>query len=184
MPTEVQVMGYLTKPYSRVLIPDPSGGYFAEIPELPGCFSEGRTAEEALKNIEEGMAGWIESALEAAEAIPEPYATRGFSGHIALRLPKSLHREASRRAAADGTSLNQYLVSAIASRLGADDLADRVAERLAPRLLVATQIQMGVAVTTSSQPEPKIIPISEIGEGDTAQYQNLGRELTRRPSHA
>jgi hypothetical protein len=32
----------------------------------------------------------------------------------------------------EGVSLNQYLVTAIAARLGADDLAERVADRLSP----------------------------------------------------
>ena len=184
MATEPEVKEYLAKPYSRVLLPDPAGGYFAEVPELSGCFSEGPSPGEAVANLEEAMAGWFESALEASETIPEPFATRGFSGHVALRLPKSLHKEAIRRAAAEGTSLNQYLVSAIASRLGADDLADRLADRLAPRLRFVAQ--MGVAVSTTSQPEPKTISaIGQLEEGDTAQYEHVGSQLARRErSHA
>jgi len=128
--TTDEVRGYLSKPYSRVLLPDPSGGYFAQILEFPGCFSQGETADEAIANLEEAMAGWIEAALELGQSIPPPEASYGHSGHVALRLPKSLHREAARRAKLEGTSLNQFLTTAIAARLGAADFADRLVNRL------------------------------------------------------
>jgi predicted RNase H-like HicB family nuclease len=126
-----QVAKYLSEPYSRVLVPDPSGGYFAEVLELPGCFSEGDTPEEAIKNVEEAMEGWIAAALDAGQPIPSPAATRGYSGHIALRMPKSLHREAVRRAELDGVSLNQYLVTAIEAHVAGQGMADEIAAKFA-----------------------------------------------------
>ncbi len=40
-----------------VLIEDPEeGGYTVEVPELPGCFTEGDTPEEALLNAREAIA--------------------------------------------------------------------------------------------------------------------------------
>ncbi|MDI6744147.1 MAG: type II toxin-antitoxin system HicB family antitoxin [Thermodesulfovibrionales bacterium] len=39
---------------------DQSGYYVAEVPALPGCLSQGKTYEEALKNIKEAIEGWIE----------------------------------------------------------------------------------------------------------------------------
>ena len=38
------------------------GGYLATVPDLPGCMSDGGTPEEALKNVQEAIASWIESA--------------------------------------------------------------------------------------------------------------------------
>ena len=35
--------------------------YFVTVPSLPGCISQGETWEEALKNIEEAIAGYIET---------------------------------------------------------------------------------------------------------------------------
>lgn len=128
--TNVSVDEYLTMPYSRVLVPQPDGGFFAEVLEFPGCYAEGETADEALSNLNEAMEGWIEAARGMGQ-IPPPFALQGYSGKIVLRLPKSQHRDAARRARMEGVSLNQYLVTAIAARLGADDLADRVADRLA-----------------------------------------------------
>jgi predicted RNase H-like HicB family nuclease len=43
-----------------VIEKDESGYYVAEIPALPGCFSQGKTREEALTNIREAIEGWFE----------------------------------------------------------------------------------------------------------------------------
>ena len=34
----------------------PEGGYWAEVPAFPGCFSEGETKKEILANIREAVA--------------------------------------------------------------------------------------------------------------------------------
>ncbi|MCX5885089.1 MAG: type II toxin-antitoxin system HicB family antitoxin [Proteobacteria bacterium] len=39
---------------------DESGYYVAEVPALPGCFSQGKTYEEAIANIKEAIEGWLE----------------------------------------------------------------------------------------------------------------------------
>jgi predicted RNase H-like HicB family nuclease len=48
------------------------GGYLATVPDLPGCLSDGETPEEALKNVQEAIASWIEAAREWKQEIPEP----------------------------------------------------------------------------------------------------------------
>jgi predicted RNase H-like HicB family nuclease len=40
------------------------GGYWAEIPALKGCVSEGDTMNELLINIKEAALGWLEVASE------------------------------------------------------------------------------------------------------------------------
>ena len=40
------------------------GGYWAEVPFLDGCLSEGDTVEETLENISEAASGVIECMLE------------------------------------------------------------------------------------------------------------------------
>ena len=37
------------------------GGYLALVPDLPGCMSDGETPEEALRNVQEAIASWIEA---------------------------------------------------------------------------------------------------------------------------
>lgn len=43
-----------------VLEPSEEGGYTVYVPSLPGCISEGETKEEAMKNIEEAIALYLE----------------------------------------------------------------------------------------------------------------------------
>lgn len=43
-----------------VIEKDSSGYYIAEVPALPGCFSQGSTIAEAKGNIREAIIGWFE----------------------------------------------------------------------------------------------------------------------------
>ena len=36
------------------------GGYWAEVPALPGCVSEGDNLEELKSNLKEAITGWLE----------------------------------------------------------------------------------------------------------------------------
>jgi len=39
---------------------DEKGYYVAEVPSMPGCFSQGTTRKKALDNISEAVEGWLE----------------------------------------------------------------------------------------------------------------------------
>jgi len=41
--------------FKVILEPDEKGGYVAVCPSLPGCYSQGDSVEEALKNIKEAI---------------------------------------------------------------------------------------------------------------------------------
>jgi predicted RNase H-like HicB family nuclease len=57
----------------RVLIePDEDGVYVAEVPSLPGCISQGHTRAEALKNVKEVIAAYLESLKAHNEPVPPP----------------------------------------------------------------------------------------------------------------
>lgn len=57
----------------RVLIEtDEDGVYVAEVPALPGCISQGRTRTEALENIKEAIAAYVESLRIHSEPVPPP----------------------------------------------------------------------------------------------------------------
>jgi antitoxin HicB len=173
-----EVAKYMAKPYSRVVVPHPPGGCFAEVLELPGCFTQGHTPEEAVKNLEEAMWGWLSSALDAGQAIPEPLALRGYSGHVALRMPKSLHREAVRRAELEGVSLNQYLVAAVEARVAGHDTADRMAALRA----TITQVKVTQVEVVSNVPGRPLslapaLP-AELIEPDAREY--VATPVTRR----
>ena len=46
------------------------GGYWAEVPALPGCVSQGETVDELRPNIREAIEGWLMAEDEAAETKP------------------------------------------------------------------------------------------------------------------
>ncbi len=57
----------------RVVIePDEDGVFVAEVPVLPGCVSQGRTRTEAIENIKEAIAAYLESSKRRSEPIPPP----------------------------------------------------------------------------------------------------------------
>jgi antitoxin HicB len=69
---EAEVQRRLSLPYHRVIYGDPVDGYMGEVPELPGCYTSGDTPTEALTNLDEAMAAWIESCLISGDPIPDP----------------------------------------------------------------------------------------------------------------
>lgn len=56
----------------KILVHDAEeGGFWAEVPALPGCASQGDTMEELVANVREAIAGWLEADI----AQPGPGAT-------------------------------------------------------------------------------------------------------------
>jgi predicted RNase H-like HicB family nuclease len=93
--------------------------FVARVPALPGCAAHGRTPESATREAVVGARGILESMRAHGAALPVSDLTAGHSGQLRLRLPRSLHEQLSRMAALDGVSLNQELVTLLASRAGA-----------------------------------------------------------------
>lgn len=57
----------------RVMIQrDEDGIYVAEAPALPGCVSQGATRAEALSNVREAIAVYLESLKAHGDPIPPP----------------------------------------------------------------------------------------------------------------
>jgi predicted RNase H-like HicB family nuclease len=50
--------------YSVVIHEDSEGGYWAEVPALPGCYSQGETLPELMDNVREAIAGVVEVMRE------------------------------------------------------------------------------------------------------------------------
>ncbi len=46
------------------------GGYWAEVPALEGCFSQGETVEELLADAREAIASHIEALKENGQPVP------------------------------------------------------------------------------------------------------------------
>ena len=50
--------------------------FIAELPELPGCMAHGESQELALKNAQEAIQLWIDTANEFGEPVPVPKGRR------------------------------------------------------------------------------------------------------------
>jgi antitoxin HicB len=48
------------------------GGFIALVPDLPGCLSDGETAQEALASVQDAIASWIDEAKALGRPIPAP----------------------------------------------------------------------------------------------------------------
>ena len=58
--------------YRVVMEQDEDGMYVAEVPALPGCISQGRSRSEAVENIREAIAAYLESLRAHDEPVPPP----------------------------------------------------------------------------------------------------------------
>jgi predicted RNase H-like HicB family nuclease len=109
---------YLKLKYPVTLIPAEEGGYAVEIEDLPGCYSQGETVEEAIEMIKEARQLWMESMYEDGQEIPLPSSEVEYSGKFNVRVPASLHRKLAKLAVKEGVSLNQYIVYALSHTAG------------------------------------------------------------------
>ena len=57
--------------YAVVIHEDPQGGFWAEVPALPGCYSQGETMDEVMENVREAITGVLE-VMKAQGSRPEP----------------------------------------------------------------------------------------------------------------
>jgi antitoxin HicB len=128
----VDVQQYLSLPYTRELVREDDGSWFARILEFPGCMTVGDTREEALQMLDDAMATWLAAKLQDREAIPAPMVADAFSGRFVVRVTKSLHRDLVRAAERDGVSLNHYVATMLAQSAGAGSHAT---PRLSPLVI-------------------------------------------------
>ena len=83
-------------------------GLCAEFPCLSWL---ARTPEAALKGIREVVAEAVKEMQKEGEAVPEPIASRRYSGKFMVRVPPEVHRNLTIRAAEAGVSLNRLASS-------------------------------------------------------------------------
>ncbi|MBN1384503.1 MAG: type II toxin-antitoxin system HicB family antitoxin [Elusimicrobia bacterium] len=54
-----------------IIIEEDSEGYFASCPELQGCYTQGDTYEEVIKNIRDAIRLHLEDRIKCGEEIPQ-----------------------------------------------------------------------------------------------------------------
>ena len=52
------------------LTEEEGGGFSATAPDLPGCMSDGETPEQAVSNVIDAIASWIEAVEDLGRDIP------------------------------------------------------------------------------------------------------------------
>ena len=67
-----------------VIIEKDKDGYFAYCPTLQGCYTQGKTYDEALRNIHDAVRLHLEERLENGEPIPSPSSVTLASLEIAV----------------------------------------------------------------------------------------------------
>ena len=65
--------GYLAMELPIILLPGEDGYVVAECPVIPGCISQGKTRDEALRNIREAIELCLENRLNEGWELPEGY---------------------------------------------------------------------------------------------------------------
>jgi len=58
--------------YRVIVEQDEGGAFIAECPSLPGCVSQGKTRQEAIRNIGDAVRGYLDSLKKHNEPIPPP----------------------------------------------------------------------------------------------------------------
>jgi predicted RNase H-like HicB family nuclease len=56
--------------YTVVLEKEADGGFVASVPVLPGCVSQGDSRAEALANVREAIALYVEDCRAAGDPVP------------------------------------------------------------------------------------------------------------------
>lgn len=107
------------------------GGFYAEVPALPGCMASGDTPEETMEILSEAIESWKMAVTEAGGEIPSPtfYVEENLpSGRFSLRMPATLHRDLIARAKSEKESLNSLVVYYLTQAITGDLFGDKVIE--------------------------------------------------------
>ena len=63
-------LSYYEMKFRVLLEKDEDGVFVAECPTLPGCISQGKTRDEAIKNIKDAIHGYLISLKKNNEPVP------------------------------------------------------------------------------------------------------------------
>lgn len=99
----------------RVTWSEEDNEYVGLCAEFPSLSWLAHTPEDALKGIRSVVADVVSDMKKNHESIPQPLASRKFSGKFMVRVPPSVHRKLTVEAAEAGVSLNRLASSKLSS---------------------------------------------------------------------
>jgi predicted HicB family RNase H-like nuclease len=91
----------------RVTWSEEDGEYVGLCAEFRSLSWLAHEPEAALQGIRELIAEVVADLHGSGEPVPEPLASKKFSGHFMVRVPPELHRQLALKAAEEGISLNR-----------------------------------------------------------------------------
>ena len=91
----------------RVMWSEEDEEYVGLCTEFPSLSWLAESPEEALSGIRQVVADVVADMAANNEPIPEPIATKKYSGKFMVRVPPNLHRRLALEAAESGISLNR-----------------------------------------------------------------------------
>lgn len=75
--------------YTVKIHPAPEGGYWAEVPALPGCFTQADSLEEVTAKVRDALECHLSSLVRDGLPFPvEKRARKGFAFPITVRAPR------------------------------------------------------------------------------------------------
>ena len=98
----------------RVMWSEEDQEYVGTCAEFPGLSWLKSTPEAALKGIRALVKSVVKDMVANGEKIPEPIASRKYSGKFMVRVPPEVHRHLALEAAESGVSLNRLASTKLA----------------------------------------------------------------------
>jgi len=91
----------------RVTFSEEDNEYVGVCVEFPSLSWLEQTPEDALRGIRQVVADSVADLNQNGEPVPEPLASKKYSGKFMVRIPPELHRHLALEAAEAGISLNR-----------------------------------------------------------------------------
>ncbi|MDD5191047.1 MAG: toxin-antitoxin system HicB family antitoxin [Dehalococcoidales bacterium] len=83
--------------------------------EFPGLSWLAKTQEASLAGIKDVVHELVKDMQYKGETIPQPFATRNYSGKFTVRVPPEIHRKLELEAAEEKVSLNRLVSAKLSS---------------------------------------------------------------------
>jgi len=99
----------------RVFWSAEDGEYVGVCAELPGLSWLAKTPEATLRGVRGAARDAVEILQQDGDRVPEPIATRSYSGVFKVRVPPEVHRGLVQEASEQGVSLNRLVTVKLAA---------------------------------------------------------------------
>lgn len=111
----MKIMDYVDRYTYRVQWSDEDEEFVATCAEFPSLSWVDSDRVKALQGILGLVKEVVEEMGHSQEKIPTPFSSKDFSGKFNVRMPRELHRRLAIESAEQNVSLNQYVVTKLAS---------------------------------------------------------------------